>query len=70
MLSICPSADPDAETEIMGSWMTPKNTDTRRRTISKQHASSSKVGSAADLSGNKLGTFCYKNHMQNVFHTC
>lgn len=44
----------------MGSWMAPKNADTCRRTISKQHASSSKAGGAADLSGNKLGTFATK----------
>lgn len=42
----------------MVSWTAPKNTGSCRRavTISKQHAPSSKAGSAADLSGNKLGT--------------
>lgn len=65
------AAHPDAKTETTGSWMAPKSTDTCRRTItiSKQHAPSSKAGGAADLPGNKLGTFCYKNHVQNVFHT-
>lgn len=42
----------------MGGWLASKNTDTCRKaiTISKQHAPSSKAGSAADLPSNKLGT--------------
>lgn len=63
------AAQPDAKTQTMGSWMAPKSTDTCRRTItiSKQHASSSKAGGAADLPGNKLGTFCYKKSCAKCF---